>query len=86
MPVNNPAPADDLALLSHAAREAGVIAMRYFGQAPDVWIKEGNSPVSAADFAVDAFLKQTLLAARPDYGWISEETADERRGQTFRRT
>ncbi|AQS42020.1 MAG: Inositol monophosphatase family protein [Candidatus Tokpelaia hoelldobleri] len=86
MPVNSPAPADDLALLSHAAREAGAIAMRYFGHAPDVWIKEGNSPVSEADFAVDAFLKRTLLAARPDYGWISEETADERQGQTFRRT
>jgi len=86
LPVNNATPADDLALLSRAAREAGFIAMRYFGQGPEVWIKEGNSPVSEADFAVDAFLKQTLLAARPDYGWLSEETTDERAGQIFRRS
>ena len=27
--------------------------------------------------AVDAFLRETLLAQRPDYGWLSEETADD---------
>ena len=39
-------------------------------------MKGGTSPVSEADYAVDRFLRETLLAARPDYGWLSEETAD----------
>jgi len=68
--------AGDLALLLDAAREAGAIAMRYFGQNPEVWMKSGQSPVSEADYAVDAFLRETLTAARPHYGWLSEETAD----------
>ena len=66
----------DLNLLTELGREAGKIAMRWFGEDPKVWMKEGQSPVSEADFAVDAFLKRELLAARPDYGWLSEETDD----------
>lgn len=66
--------AADLRLLVDAAAEAGRIALRYFRNDPRVWWKEGNSPVSEADFAVDAFLRDALLAARPDYGWLSEET------------
>lgn len=66
----------ELALIREAAREAGAMAMGYFGRDPQVWMKPGESPVTAADFAVDAFLKETLLKARPDYGWLSEETAD----------
>ncbi|GHD14053.1 3'(2'),5'-bisphosphate nucleotidase CysQ [Tianweitania populi] len=66
----------DLDLIRDAAREAGEIAMRYFKQSPEVWWKEGQSPVSEADYAVDKFLRETLIAARPDYGWLSEETAD----------
>lgn len=73
-----PRPEDELALLKQAAAEAGRIALHYFKKDPDVWYKEGNSPVTEADFAVDNYLRKTLLQARPDYGWISEETADER--------
>lgn len=68
---------DDLALLRSAAAEAGRIAMRYFGQRPEVWMKSGDSPVSEADYAADAYLRETLTAARPDYGWLSEESADD---------
>jgi len=71
----------ELALLRDAAREAGRIAMRYFGRSPEVWLKDGSSPVSEADLAVDRYLKDVLLKARPDYGWISEETVDERVAQ-----
>lgn len=71
-------PDKELALLRDAAAEAGRIAMRYFGRDPEVWFKDGHSPVSEADLAVDQFLKKTLLEARPDYGWISEETQDDR--------
>jgi len=43
---------------------------------PKVWDKGAAGPVSEADFAVDRHLRARLLAARPDYGWLSEETAD----------
>jgi len=77
---------EDLALLRDAAREAGVIAMRYFGNNPQVWMKGGTSPVSEADHAADAYLRDALLAARPDYGWLSEETADNPARLSARRT
>ncbi|MGO4842995.1 inositol monophosphatase family protein, partial [Rhizobiaceae sp. 2RAB30] len=49
---------------------------RYFKRNPQTWLKGGHSPVSEADYAVDHYLRETLTAARPDYGWLSEETAD----------
>lgn len=68
----------DLELVRDAAAEAGRIAMRFFRRDPEVWMKAGSSPVTEADLAVDAFLKRALLDARPHYGWLSEETTDDR--------
>ncbi len=68
---------DDLELIRSAAREAGEIALKYFGANPEVWLKAGMSPVSEADYAADSHLRDTLMAARPDYGWLSEESADD---------
>ena len=70
-------PASDVELLADAAREAGRIARRYWREDPEVWDKGENDPVSEADLAVDTFLKDSLLAARSDYGWVSEETEDD---------
>ena len=70
-------PATDLELLETAAREAGDIALRFWRADPKVWDKGENDPVSEADLAVDTHLRQSLLAARPDYGWVSEETEDD---------
>ena len=67
----------DLALVTEAARRAGETALSYFRQSPDVWFKnEGRSPVSAADLAANKVIEDMLRAARPDYGWLSEETDD----------
>jgi myo-inositol-1(or 4)-monophosphatase len=71
-------PARDLALLTDAAREAGRIALRYWRREPKVWDKGGeHGPVTEADLAVNDMLKSRLLTARPDYGWLSEETPDD---------
>jgi myo-inositol-1(or 4)-monophosphatase len=70
-------PGSDLALLKDCAVEAGRIARSFWREDPQVWDKGGDDPVSEADFAVDTFLRETLLAARPDYGWVSEETEDD---------
>lgn len=67
---------NDVELVTEAARLAGAIGLRYFKQDPEVWTKGNSSPVSEADIAIDHYLKETLLAARPDYGWLSEETED----------
>ena len=49
-------------------------------------MKGGTSPVSEADYAVDRYLRETLTAARPAYGWLSEETADDAGRLAARRT
>lgn len=67
---------NDLELICEAARSAGEIGLKYFKKDPAVWIKDKDSPVSEADIAIDDYLKHRLLAARPDYGWLSEETDD----------
>ncbi|MEO0914986.1 MAG: 3'(2'),5'-bisphosphate nucleotidase CysQ, partial [Pseudomonadota bacterium] len=55
---------------------AGEIAMGFFKQEPEVTLKADNSPVSAADLAVNTMLSAELGANRPAYGWLSEETPD----------
>ena len=67
----------DLDLLKHAAAEAGALTLRYFRQDPKAWSKDGGSPVSEADHASDALLHELLIGARPDYGWLSEESDDD---------
>lgn len=63
------------------AREAGAIALADFragGQTvARIWSKQGGSPVTAADLAVDAFLKARLTALLPAAQWLSEETIDD---------
>ncbi|MRU16181.1 3'(2'),5'-bisphosphate nucleotidase CysQ [Roseovarius sp. A21] len=70
-------PASDLPLLIEAAQEAGLIATRYTGDSAKRWDKPGGlGPVTEADMAVNEMLERDLRAARPDYGWLSEETED----------
>jgi len=69
----------DRARLEGIVREAGRIALAAWpgdGHALAVWDKADTSPVSAADLAVDTFLKRELSALLPSAGWLSEETAD----------
>ncbi|MDO5612502.1 MAG: 3'(2'),5'-bisphosphate nucleotidase CysQ [Paracoccus sp. (in: a-proteobacteria)] len=68
----------DLALLEQAAQAAGQIARRFWGQSPQVWDKGGDAgPVTEADLAVNDHLSSVLRAARPGYGWLSEEDEQE---------
>jgi myo-inositol-1(or 4)-monophosphatase len=62
--------------LALAVREAGAVALRTFRRQPVSWIKGASSPVSEADLAVDALLRERLLSIR-DAGWLSEETEDD---------
>lgn len=69
--------ASDLALITEAAREAGAFARDLMAKPLDVKSKGAAGPVTNVDIAVDAMLEEKLLSARPDYGWLSEETPDD---------
>lgn len=62
--------------LGAALRAAGPIALKTFRGEIKSWTKGENSPVSEADIAVDNFLRERL--AREGYGWLSEESKDDR--------
>lgn len=65
------------AALTEAVIAAGDIAKRFFANGAKTWTKNfGHSPVTEADLAVDAFLRERLSLLAPDYGWLSEETRD----------
>ena len=68
---------EDLQLLEDTVREAGHIARKFYGGDYKRWSKDGGSPVTEADLAVNAYLCDVLTAARPAYGWLSEENADD---------
>ena len=65
-----------LALLEDVVREAGTIALTYFNDLKHVEVNK-KSPrdfVTAADVAVEAFLKKTLTEKYPEYGFWGEES------------
>jgi myo-inositol-1(or 4)-monophosphatase len=68
---------DDLELLEGAVHQAGHIARKFYGGDYKQWSKEGGSPVTEADLAVNKYLCDILTGARPDYGWLSEENTDD---------
>ena len=59
---------EDLALIEAAILRAGAIARDAFhANDSKVWDKAGNHPVTDADIAVNDYLLEVLMAARPDY-------------------
>lgn len=77
--------ADDLSLLVAAARAAGEILRTHFFRGASAWEKpDAAGPVTEADLAANAALHASLTAARPGYGWLSEEGPDDpdRRGRS----
>src|SRR3954451_2774330 len=69
--------ARDSALLVAAVREAGALALSLFRTELKKWTKGASSPVSDADIAANDLLEARLRSAAPDYGWLSEESADD---------
>src|SRR5438477_2059887 len=60
-----------------AARAAAEILVRTFkSRAFKVGSKGRDNPVTSTDLAADRAIKKMLMSAFPDYGWLSEETAD----------
>ena len=66
----------DLKLAKDASLNAGKIIMKYYRDDYEIKEKGYHNPVTTADNEADSFLKSELTNARPDYGWLSEETVD----------
>jgi myo-inositol-1(or 4)-monophosphatase len=66
--------------LEAVTRKAGDIALAYFHPdqrtSAEIRYKNGGSPVTDADLAVDRFLFEEMAALFPQAGWLSEETPD----------
>jgi myo-inositol-1(or 4)-monophosphatase len=58
---------------------AGAIVRRALASPIDVAEKADGSPVTGIDREVDSFLRQELGLLLPGSGWLSEETADDRK-------
>ena len=66
----------DLNIAKEAAIEAGGLILGYFKADYEIKDKGYHNPVTTADHAADSRLKEILISAKPDYGWLSEETID----------
>ena len=66
----------DLILVKDAAIEAGGVILNYYKADYEIRDKGYHNPVTTADHAADACLKDILMKAQPEYGWLSEETMD----------
>ena len=67
--------ARDLERIREALLEAGTIVRRFSPERVTVRLKGQGGPVTEADLAVDAALRERL--PRPGEGWLSEETPDD---------
>ena len=66
----------ELKIAKEAALEAGGLILNYYKADYEIKDKGYHNPVTTADHAADTRLKEILTEARPDYGWLSEETVD----------
>jgi len=66
----------ELSLAKEAALEAGSLILNYYKADYEIKDKGYHNPVTTADHASDARIKEILTEAYPEYGWLSEETVD----------
>ncbi len=67
-----------LELLKNAALEAGALAMRFFRRNPsDLGRRPAARRSPRRTWRSTSFCARGFSPARPDYGWLSEETVDE---------
>ena len=69
----------ELSIAKDAAIEAGGLILSYYKADYEIKDKGYHNPVTTADHAADARLKDMLTGSYPDYGWLSEETVDSKK-------
>lgn len=71
--------------IKEVVREAGDLALLYYGKVSRS-LKADLSIVTEADTAIEDFIRMSLTALAPDYGFIGEETEDDKppaAGETY---
>ncbi len=71
-------------LAIETAKQGGRVAMRYFDTKLPVEWKLDDSPVTVADRETEAFLRDRLLTAFPNDGFLGEESGDKPGSSGFR--
>lgn len=69
--------AQALHVASAAVRQAGAAILAYYRSSYEVRSKGVDNPVTAADLAANRILRDILLEAFPEAGWLSEESVDD---------
>ena len=69
----------ELSIAKDAAIEAGGLILSYYKADYEIKDKGYHNPVTTADHAADARLKEILTGSYPHYGWLSEETVDSKK-------
>lgn len=59
-----------------AVRKAGQVVLSYYSSRYKVREKSADNPVTTADLEANRILRETLMQAFPEAGWLSEESAD----------
>jgi myo-inositol-1(or 4)-monophosphatase len=75
----------DFDLLRQAAKEAAGLALGYLNRPLKRERKADGTTVTEADIAIDRLLAARLREARPDYGWLSEESLENKHRLVARR-
>lgn len=70
--------AKEMNVLLKAIQEAGVQVAKLFRSHLNITEKENKDPLTDADIQSNEILKKSLLGNFPDYGWLSEETVDDK--------
>ena len=65
----------NLNIMMKAARAAGKSLAKDFREVENLQVsmKGAGDFVSRADIAAEAIIKEELMGARPNYGWLAEE-------------
>lgn len=69
-----------LAVMIKAALEAGEIILSYYNSGFDTRLKEDKTPVTNADIAASEHILDVLMSNFSDFGFLCEESVDERDG------
>lgn len=75
----------ELDVLREAVQRAGKRVLQIADEGFEIIMKKDRSPVTTADLEVNRILHETLMRTFPEDGWLSEETADNRRRLDTRR-
>lgn len=67
---------DALTTARDAVHQAGETILSYYTSRYAIRYKGGGSPVTPADLEANAVLREALLGAFPESGWLSEESSD----------